>query len=122
MKILSTIMVLIVAALHGWFLVVEMFLYEHPIGLKAFSHTPEHAAETAMFAANQGLYNGFLVAGLLWGLLRGKRDFTLFFLLFVIIAGVYAGIVVDPGVFYIQAVPAALALVLTLFAPKSRSA
>ena len=122
MKILSTIMVLIVAALHGWFLVVEMFLYEHPIGLKAFSHTPEHAAETAMFAANQGLYNGFLVAGLLWGLLRGKRDFTLFFLLFVIIAGVYAGIVVDPGVFYIQAAPAALALVLILLTPKPRSA
>ncbi|PHS28136.1 MAG: hypothetical protein COA84_02495 [Robiginitomaculum sp.] len=122
MKVLSTIMVLIVAALHGWFLVVEMFLYEHPIGLKIFSHTPEHAAETAMFAANQGLYNGFLVAGLLWGLLRGKRDFTIFFLLFVIIAGVYAGIVVDPGVFYLQAAPAALGLVLTLLAPKPRSA
>jgi len=121
MKILSTIMVLIVAALHGWFLVVEMFLYEQPIGLKTFSHTPEHAAETAMFAANQGLYNGFLVAGLLWGLLRGKRDFTIFFLLFVIIAGVYAGIVVDPGIFYIQAAPAALALVLTFFTPKPRS-
>ncbi len=121
MKRLSTIMVLIVAALHGWFLVVEMFLYEHPIGLKVFSHTPEHAAETAMFAANQGLYNGFLVAGLLWGLVRAKRDFVIFFLLCVITAGIFAGVVVDTSILYIQAAPAVLALALTLLGARSKS-
>lgn len=114
MKILSKILVGLVAALHTWFLILEMFLWTHPIGLKTFSMTTEVAAASATLAANQGLYNGFLVAGLLWGLLAKKRDVVIFFLSCVIVAGVYGAATAKFSILFIQALPAALALGLTL--------
>lgn len=110
MNILSKILVALVALLHSWFLILEMFLWTHPIGLKTFSMTAEVAAASAILAANQGLYNGFLVAGLLWGLLLSKRDVVIFFLSCVIVAGVYGAVTAKFSILFIQALPAALAL------------
>lgn len=114
MQILSKILVGLVAALHTWFLILEMFLWTKPIGLKTFSMTAEVAEASATLAANQGLYNGFLVAGLLWGLLSSKRDVVVFFLSCVIVAGVFGAATAKLSILYIQALPAAFALGLTL--------
>jgi len=114
MKIVSKILVGLVAALHTWFLILEMFLWTKPIGLKTFSMTAEEAEASATLAANQGLYNGFLVAGLLWGLLAKKRDVVIFFLFCVIVAGVYGAATAKFSILFVQALPAALALGLTL--------
>ena len=118
MKILAAIAVLIVATLHGGFLVLEMFFWDHEIGRKAFDMTPELSAETALLAANQGLYNGFLAAGLLWGVIAGKRDVVFFFLLCVIVAGIFGAITVMPRIIFTQATPAIIALILTFLAGK----
>jgi putative membrane protein len=118
MKTLAILAVLIVAALHIGFLVLEMFLWEQPMGRSMFSLTAEQASNTAVLAANQGLYNGFLAAGLLWGVIRGQRSFIFFFLLCVIIAGVYGAITVSPSILVVQAVPAIIALVLNMWPKK----
>ena len=108
--------VALVAVLHVYFLVLEMFLWQKPLGLKTFRNSPEKAAETAVLAANQGLYNGFLAAGLAWGLLHNAPAFGFqikaFFLLCVIVAGVYGAATVSRRILYVQAAPAALALIL----------
>jgi putative membrane protein len=95
---------------------LEMFLWTRPLGLKTFRNTPEKAADSAVLAANQGLYNGFLAAGLIWGLLQGTPAFAfqikVFFLLCVIIAGVYGAVSVSRRILYVQAAPAAIALIL----------
>ena len=113
---IANILVALVAALHLYFLVLEMFLWTKPLGLKTFRNSPEKAAETAVLAANQGLYNGFLVAGLIWGLLQPVPAFAfqikLFFLLCVIVAGIYGAATVSRRILYVQAAPAALALIL----------
>src|ERR1051326_2124287 len=92
-------LVALVAALHGYFLVLEMFLWTRPLGPKSFRNTPEKAHDSAALAANQGLYNGFLAAGLVWGLLHPVPAFglqiKLFFLLCVIVAGVYGAVTVS---------------------------
>ncbi|WP_430398416.1 DUF1304 domain-containing protein [Ferrovibrio sp.] len=120
MALLATILTALVAALHGWFLVLEMFLWTRPLGLKTFRNTPERAAETAVLAANQGLYNGFLVAGLVWGLLHPVPEVALqlktFFLLCVIVAGVYGAISFSRRILFVQALPAALALAVVWLA------
>jgi putative membrane protein len=99
-----------------YFLVLEMFLWTKPLGLKTFRNSPEKAAESAVLAANQGLYNGFLAAGLVWGLIQGVPAFAfqikMFFLLCVIVAGVYGAATVSRRILYVQAAPAALALIL----------
>jgi putative membrane protein len=109
-------LVALVAALHVYFLVLEMFLWTKPLGLKTFRNTPEKARESAVLAANQGLYNGFLAAGLVWGLLHAAPAFAwqikVFFLLCVIVAGVYGAATVSKRILYVQAAPAALALIL----------
>ncbi|WP_428247185.1 DUF1304 domain-containing protein [Ferrovibrio sp.] len=114
MMLLATILTALVAALHLWFLVLEMFLWTRPLGLKSFRNTPERAAETAVLAANQGLYNGFLVAGLIWGLLHPAPEMALqiktFFLLCVIVAGAYGAYSFSRRILFVQAVPAVLAL------------
>ncbi|MFZ6760902.1 DUF1304 domain-containing protein [Undibacterium sp. Ji50W] len=104
----------IVAALHIYFLILEMFLWDKPLGLRTFRNTPEKAAITKVLAANQGLYNGFLAAGLIWGLCLGPAGFhvKIFFLTCVIIAGAYGAYSVSRRILYIQAAPAAIALVL----------
>ena len=116
MKIIAAVAVLIVAALHVGFLALEMFFWDHEIGRRIFSMTAEESALTKTLAANQGLYNGFLAAGLLWGLIAAKRDVVIFFLLCVIVAGVFGAITAKPTILFTQAVPAALALALALLA------
>jgi putative membrane protein len=113
---IANILVALVAVLHLYFLVLEMFLWTKPLGLKTFRNSPEKAADSAVLAANQGLYNGFLVAGLVWGLLQGTPGFAfqikIFFLLCVIIAGIYGAATVSRRILYVQAAPAAIALIL----------
>ena len=116
MHALAAGVVCLVALLHLYFLVLEMFLWQTPFGMKTFGTTPEVAAASAVLAANQGLYNGFLAAGLLWaltsyGIGRGRPILT-FFLLCVIVAGLYGGATANPRIFFVQAVPALLALAL----------
>ena len=109
-------LVALVAVLHIYFLVLEMFLWTKPIGLKTFRQSQQKADDSAVLAANQGLYNGFLAAGLIWGLVHPVAGFSfeikVFFLLCVIVAGLYGGYSVSTRIILIQAVPAALALVL----------
>ena len=113
---LANILVAAVALLHLYFMILEMFLWDKPVGMKAFGLTPEFAAASKTLAANQGLYNGFLVAGLIWGLLLGADGIQIktFFLGCVIVAGVYGGLTVKMKILYVQALPAAIALVLLL--------
>jgi putative membrane protein len=111
---IATGLVILVALLHVYFLVLEMFLWQTPFGMKTFGTTPEVAPSSAVLAANQGLYNGFLAAGLLWGLaswgiVRG-RPILSFFLGCVIVAGLYGGATANARILYVQALPAALAL------------
>jgi putative membrane protein len=117
---IGNLLVALVALLHLYFLVLEMFLWTKPLGLKTFRQSPEKAADSAVLAANQGLYNGFLAAGLVWGLIQDNAGFAFqikaFFLLCVIIAGVYGAATVSRRILYVQAAPAALALVLLLLA------
>jgi putative membrane protein len=114
MSALSDVLVALVALLHGWFLILEMFLWTRPLGLKTFRNTLEHAKASATLAANQGLYNGFLSAGLIWGLITSPKDQAFavktFFLSCVIVAGLYGGVTVSRRILAIQAAPAALAL------------
>ena len=116
MILIADILVALVAALHVYFLILEMFLWTRPLGLKTFRNSPEKAAASAVLAANQGLYNGFLAAGLIWGLLQGTPAFAFqiktFFLLCVIVAGVYGAATASRRILYVQAAPAAIALIL----------
>ena len=116
MQALAGIAVGVVALLHVYFLVLEMFLWTKPLGLKTFRNTPEKAETTRVLAANQGLYNGFLAAGLLWGLWLGSAglQFKVFFLGCVIAAGVYGAWSVSKRILWVQAAPAAIALALVL--------
>lgn len=104
----------IVALLHIYFLILEMFLWTKPAGLRAFGLTPERAEASRVLAANQGLYNGFLAAGLIWSLLAGSHGFMIavFFLTCVIVAGIYGAITANRKILYVQALPALIALVL----------
>jgi len=115
---LADVLVGLVALLHLYFLVLEMFLWTKPIGLKVFRNTPEKAETTKVLAANQGLYNGFLVAGLVWGLTLGAAglDIKVFFLGCVMVAGVYGAWSVSRRILWVQAVPGAVALALVLAA------
>ncbi|TWB38521.1 DUF1304 domain-containing protein [Nitrospirillum pindoramense] len=114
MSMIANILVALVALLHAWILVLEMVLWTKPAGLRAFRNSPERAAQTAVLAANQGLYNGFLSAGLLWGLVYPDPSAALhiktFFLLCVIVAGAYGAWSVSRRILVIQALPAAVAL------------
>ncbi len=120
----SSILVALVAIEHIYILILEMFLWTRPAGLRAFGMTPEFAQETAVLAANQGLYNGFLAAGLAWGLILKTKGFgvRVFFLACVVVAGVFGGITAKPSILFIQAAPAAIALVATLVAWRSATA
>src|SRR5260370_36333530 len=109
-------LVALVAALQVYFLALEMFLWTKPLGLKTFRNSIEKATDSAVLAANQGLYNGFLAAGLVWGLVQGTPGFAfqikVFFLLCVIVAGVYGAVTVSRRILIVQAAPAAVALIL----------
>jgi putative membrane protein len=116
MALIANIIVAFVALLHTYFLVLEMFFWDKPLGLKTFRMTPEKAQVTNVLAANQGLYNGFLAAGLVWGLGLGDAgtSIKLFFLGCVIVAGLYGAITVGRKILFIQAMPAMVALTLIL--------
>jgi putative membrane protein len=108
----AIVVVVFVALLHAWFLVLEMFLWTKPAGLRTFRLTPEFAAQSRTLAANQGLYNGFLAAGLVYGLCVQSREIVLLFLAFVIVAGAYGAATVNKRIFFIQALPAMAAAML----------
>jgi putative membrane protein len=112
--LIANVLVALVAVLHAFFLTLEMFLWDKPLGLKVFRNTPEKAEITRVLAANQGLYNGFLAAGLIWGLVSGATDVQVFFLVCVIVAGLYGAATVNGRILLVQAVPAALALAAVL--------
>ncbi len=116
MDVVIRIVVATVALLHIYFLVLEMFLWTKPKGLKIFGQKLEQAQASAKLAANQGLYNGFLAAGLAWGLLTSDpaqaRAVEIFFLSCVTIAGLYGAYSVSRKILYVQAVPALLGLIL----------
>ena len=117
MTMITNILVGLVALLHVYFLVLEMFLWTTPTGRRLFRTTPEFAQASKALAANQGLYNGFLAAGLVWGLSAGAEGFhiKLFFLSCVIVAGLYGAWTVSRRILYVQALPAFVALVLLHF-------
>jgi putative membrane protein len=110
---LAFIAVALVALSHVGFLVLEMFLWDRPIGRRIFGMTPEQSKFSAALAANQGLYNGFLAAGLVWGLLSSNVPVITFFLVCVIIAGVFGGLTAKRSILVIQALPAIGALART---------
>lgn len=104
----------IVAALHVAFFALEMFFWDHPLGRSIFDMSPEVSAASAPLAMQQSLYNGFLVAGLLWGIVARRRDLLVFFLVCVIAAGVFAALTVKGSILFTQALPGALALAAVL--------
>ncbi|MBC7699722.1 DUF1304 domain-containing protein [Aquabacterium sp.] len=112
----ATILTALVALLHLYFMVLEMYFWDKPLGRKAFDLKPDFATASKALAANQGLYNGFLVAGLVWGLLLGAagHDIKVFFLGCVIVAGVFGAATVSRKIFFVQALPAIIALALLL--------
>lgn len=116
MKIIGNVLVVFVAISHLGFLALEMFFWNHPVGHRIFAMTPEVAASSATLAKNQGLYNGFLAAGLLWGVWEGRMDIMVFFLGCVIVAGVFGGLTVKTSILLTQALPALLALIFLVFA------
>jgi putative membrane protein len=114
----ANIAVALVALLHVYFLVLEMFLWDKPFGRRTFGLTPEFAAASKSLAANQGLYNGFLAAGLVWGLSLGAagNPIKIFFLGCIIVAGLFGGLTVNRKIILVQALPAAAAVALVLLA------
>ncbi|WP_342315980.1 DUF1304 domain-containing protein [Lysobacter sp. FW306-1B-D06B] len=116
MSMLALVLIAIVALLHLYFLVLEMFLWTKPLGRKVFRMSLEKAEATKVLAANQGLYNGFLVAGLVWAIVAQRADVATFFLACVIVAGVYGAATVNKRIFYVQALPAIVALAVVWFA------
>ena len=121
MNTVALLAVLLVAALHAYFMVLEMVLWTKPFGRKAFGLTSEFAEATKGLAANQGLYNGFLVAGLLWSVVAGLATpmgfaVATFFLICVVVAGGFGGITVNRKILWVQALPGAIALILVWLA------
>ena len=116
MRLLADAFVVLVALLHVYFLVLEMFLWDKPLGLKTFRHSAEEAASSKVLAANQGLYNGFLAAGLIWGAYLGPAGLgvKLFFLGCVIVAGLFGAVTAKRSILWIQALPGAIALTLVI--------
>jgi putative membrane protein len=114
MKILTNVLCWLVVAAHLGFLTLEMFFWDHPLGRKVFSMTPEVSSSSAVLAMNQGLYNGFLAAGLVWGIIGSRKDIKVFFLACAIIAGIFGAITAKPTILFAQALPALLALIAVL--------
>jgi putative membrane protein len=108
----ANIVIAVIAVLHLGFLVLEMFLWNHPVGRKTFGMTKEVSESSTTLAANQGLYNGFLAAGLIWGLISVQFPVKVFFLTCILIAGIFGGVTAKRSILYIQALPALLGLIL----------
>ena len=116
MNLIANILVVLVAILHLGFLALEMFFWDHPFGRKRFGMTPEYSKASASLAADQGLYNGFLAAGLFWGLVTGETSVKIFFLVCVVVAGIYGGLTTRRTILYVQALPGLLALLFVYLA------
>lgn len=116
MSLAADLAVALVALVHVYVVLLEMVWWDTPRGRRAFRMTPEQSAATRVLAANQGLYNGFLVAGLVWGLATGRADVKAFFLACVLAAGLYGGATAGRQILVVQALPAAVGLVLLLAA------
>jgi putative membrane protein len=119
MIIICNVLVGLVALIHAYILVLEMFLWTSPIGRRAFGTTPEFAKPTRALGMNQGLYNGFLAAGLIWGLVAGANTgfaAKVFFLVCVAVAGIFGAVTVSPRILFVQTVPAATALLFVVVA------
>jgi len=114
MKLLANIFTFLVAISHVGILILEMFYWNHPIGQKIFSMTPEVAESSSVLAMNQGLYNGFLAVGLFWGLWMNRFDIKVFFLSCVVVAGIFGGITAKTSILFTQGLPALIALILVL--------
>lgn len=116
MGIATETIVILVIILHLYFLLLEMFLWEKPYGRKVFGLNRQFAVESKALAANQGLYNGFLAAGLIWGMLAGSESAAIltFFLICIIIAGIFGGLTVSSKIIWVQALPAVAGLILVL--------
>ncbi len=116
MRTFQATLTALIALLHLWFLTLEMFLWQTPLGLKTFNRTAEQAADSAVLAANQGLYNGFLAAGLVWSLLISEPRWALkvraFFLGCILVAGIYGGLTASRTILLVQALPALVALAI----------
>ena len=110
MRTVANLLTRLVALEHVGIMVLEMFFWDHPVGRRVFNMTPEVSAASRVLAANQGLYNGFLAAGLFWGLARGDGGIKVFFLVCVAIAGIFGGLTAKPSILVTQLLPAALAL------------
>lgn len=118
MTLVANVLTAFVALSHVGILILEMFFWDHPVGRRIFGMTPEVSASSAMLAANQGLYNGFLAAGLLWALVAGRRDVKIFFLSCVVLAGIFGGMSAKTSILFTQGLPAALALGAVLLASR----
>ena len=114
MRAIANVLTGLVALSHVGFLVLEMFFRDHPVGRRVFGMTPEVSASSAALAANQGLYNGFLAAGLAWALWTGRRELKIFFLGCVVLAGIFGGVTAKTSILFTQGLPAAIALALVL--------
>ena len=117
-KAIANVLTGLVALSHLGFLVLEMFFWDHPVGRRIFGMTPEVSASSAVLAANQGLYNGFLAAGLVWALWADRLELKIFFLGCVVVAGAFGGMTAKTSILFTQALPAALALGLVAFASR----
>ncbi|MEM6532509.1 MAG: DUF1304 domain-containing protein [Myxococcota bacterium] len=115
MRTFLLVLIITVAVMHIGFGALEIFFWEQPLGLRVFGHTPEQAATSAVLAANQGLYNLFLAAGLFWGAVSGRRDVRLFFLSCVVVAGIFGGLTAKVTILFVQGLPALVALTLELW-------
>lgn len=120
-NIAAKILTLLVAIEHLAILILEMFFWDHPVGRRIFGMSPEVSSASAVLAANQGLYNGFLAAGLFWGLISHRRDLKLFFLGCVIIAGIFGGITAKTSIVFTQALPALIAFAVVYFSSAGKN-
>jgi putative membrane protein len=118
MRLLAKVLIVLVAIEHFGFLALEMFFWDKPFGLETFHNTAEAAKSSATLAGNQGLYNGFLAVGLLWSQWQGRRDTKIFFLVCVIVAGLYGAATAMVSILFVQALPALLALLAVLASQK----
>lgn len=121
MKKAAIFVTALVAVEHLGILVLEMFFWNHPVGHRIFGMTPEVAASSAVLAMNQGLYNGFLAAGLIWGLVTGRRDLKIFFLGCVVAAGIFGGLTAKTSILFTQGLPALIALAMVFLSKEDRT-
>lgn len=119
MKLMANILTSFVAVSHVGIMILEMFFWNHPIGQRIFSMTPEVAASSSVLAMNQGLYNGFLALGLFWGLFMNRLDIKIFFLCCVVAAGIFGGITAKTSILFAQGLPALIAFILVLASSRS---